>query len=104
MLNQGQKVGVIVTAVTAVGLTLWGVMSRESGAHVAPLSASPYDQELIAIDKAALSRAYSNQVKALFAIWMKDPTDQPRRALNGVNQARKAYIDAMTEIEKRERK
>jgi hypothetical protein len=65
---------------------------------------SPYDARLIALDREALDDAYRAQVVSLFTNWMKDPHGQPARALNGVRAARQAYIAAMTEIEKRERK
>ena len=68
----------------------------------APLPPSKFDKELIAVDKEAIKEAYRNQVVHLFSVWMKDEHDQPRRALVGINQARRAYIESMTALEKRE--
>jgi hypothetical protein len=67
-----------------------------------PLLPSKFDKELIALDKEAIKQAYHDQVVRLFAVWMKDEHDQPRRALVGINQARRAYIESMTALEKRE--
>ena len=64
---------------------------------------SAYDDRIAAIEKQAADEALRNQLVHVFAVWMKDDHDQPRRAINGARQARKAYIAVMTEIEKRER-
>jgi hypothetical protein len=66
------------------------------------LSASPFDQRLVQLDREALDDAYRGRVVHLFDVWMKDEAGQPGRALVGVRQARRAYIEAMTEIAKRE--
>ena len=65
---------------------------------------SRFDGDLIELDKEAVKQAYHDQVVHLFAIWMKDETGQPGRMTVGVRQARRAYIEAMTKIEERERK
>jgi hypothetical protein len=66
-------------------------------------SPSPYDDRITAIEKQAADAALRNQLVHVFSVWMKDNHDQPRRAINGAQQARKAYIAVMTEIEKRDR-
>jgi hypothetical protein len=71
-------------------------------AQGAPVPPSKFDKDLITLDKEAIKQAYHDQVVRLFAVWMKDETDQPRRALVGINQARRAYIESMTALEKRE--
>ena len=68
------------------------------------IAASRFDGDLIELDKEAVKQAYHDQVVHLFAVWMKDETGQPARATVGVRQARRAYIEAMTKIEQRERK
>ena len=65
---------------------------------------SKYDGRLIALDKEAMDEAYKERVRHLFEVWMKDETGQPGRAIVGVRQARRAYIEAMGKIEEREGK
>jgi hypothetical protein len=67
-----------------------------------PLIASKYDDRIIELDKEAVDNAYVAQVQHLIATWFRDDTGQPTRALKGVGQARKAYIDMQRAIEKRE--
>lgn len=67
-----------------------------------PLIASKYDDRIIELDKEAVDNAYIAQVQHLIATWFRDDTGQPSRALKGVGQARKAYIDMQKAIEKRE--
>lgn len=52
----------------------------------------------------ALDEALHDQIKHLFDIWLKDETDQPRRAGVGARAAVKAYRDAMRALKERERK
>jgi len=65
--------------------------------------ASPYDDRLIELDKQAVEDAYRRQLELLFSTWMKDDSGQPQRLMVGVQQARRAYILSMGEIEKRAR-
>jgi hypothetical protein len=69
-----------------------------------PIASSKFDSDLIDIDREAVREAYHTQVVHLFVIWMKDERGQPGRALVGVGQARRAFVEAMTEIEKREQR
>ena len=65
------------------------------------LPPSIHDERLIALDKAALERAYQEQMVHLFAVWLRDQTKQPERFKAGARQARRAYIEAMAGIEQR---
>jgi hypothetical protein len=64
---------------------------------------TPYDRHLIELDKVALDAAYVDQLQRLFSVWMKDDSNQPDRAIKGAQQARRAFILVMEQIEKRER-
>lgn len=64
---------------------------------------SKYDERIIQLDRESIEAAYRTQVEHLFEVWMKDERGQPLRAVTGVINARKAYVGAMTEIERRER-
>jgi hypothetical protein len=62
-----------------------------------------FEKRILELDRMAIETAYSQQVTHLFETWMRDPAGQPERALRGVNQARKAYVESMTAIERRAR-
>jgi hypothetical protein len=66
------------------------------------LERSQYDEHLLAVDRDALEDAYHHQVEFLFEGWMKDPTGQPGRALNGIRKAARAYVAAMDGAKVRE--
>jgi hypothetical protein len=92
-------------AIVVIVLILLAVLdwlSAGLGSAVSAPAPSKFDKELIGLDKDAIRQAYHEQVVRLFAVWMKDETDQPRRALNGINQARRAYIESMTVLEQKE--
>lgn len=87
-------------------LALYGYLTTngwEAEAAPVPALATPYEPRLIALDREAVDNAYRAKVEQLIAVWLKDETGQPGRAIVGVNQARKAYAGAMGEIERRER-
>jgi hypothetical protein len=65
---------------------------------------SPYDRQIVDMDRYALQLAYQQQVTHLFEVWMKDDTGQPERAQVGFRKARRAFIHAMKQIEEREEK
>lgn len=74
----------------------------EVAAESAAMSPSKFDDRLLALDREAVDNAYRSKIEGLIAVWLKDETGQPQRAVNGARNARKAYIAAMTEVEKRE--
>src|SRR3954469_14522731 len=90
---------VLVALTVLAGAIILGVMGHTLGS--APLPPSKWDDKLLTLDEAALEQAYRQHVVNMFLIWMKDSAGQPTRALNGVNQARRAYVEAMDEIERR---
>lgn len=61
-----------------------------------------HEARLVQLDRMSIEQAYSQQITFLFQQWMKDPAGQPARALRGTRQARTAYSEAMTAIERRE--
>lgn len=66
------------------------------------LPASEHDGRLLVLDKEAIEAAYREHVQRMYSGWMKDETGQPTRALTGVRQAQRAYIESMSAIKKRE--
>lgn len=72
-------------------------------AYPATLPSSEYDEHLLALDRAGIEAAYQEQVKLLFKNWMNDPSShQPQRAITGLRNAARAYIEAMDGAKKRE--
>jgi hypothetical protein len=68
---------------------------------IPPIVPSVYNTRLDELDRLAVEEAYRVQVEHLFSNWMKDPTGQPTRALNGQRMARRAYIEIMATIDAR---
>jgi hypothetical protein len=83
---------------------LGGYLASAQPPSSSALPASKWDDQMIQLDKQALDQAYVDQLQHLFMIWMKDESGQPNRAITGARQARRAYIEVMNEIEKREKK
>ena len=71
---------------------------------VAPevVPSSKWDERMIELDLEALDEAYRDTISKLFAVWMRDPTGQPTRAIVGAQAARRAYILVRQGLEKRE--
>jgi hypothetical protein len=46
----------------------------------------------------AIDEAYMKHVITLFDVWVRDPTDQPKRAKTGMEQALSAYHRARADI------
>src|SRR5215471_1858139 len=40
-----------------------------------------HERKLLDLDRGAIEQAYYDQIRHVFEIWMKDDTDQPRRAI-----------------------
>lgn len=80
-----------------------GSAGGEPKRTVTTVPPSKYDDRLTALDREAVENAYRTKIEQLIAVWLRDESDQPRRAINGATQARKAFIGAMTEIERREK-
>src|SRR5262245_61755057 len=97
----------VVIAVLLVAFVA-GYLSSAGGEQLPPKGTfvdkpSPYDDRLIELDRQAVEDAYRKQLDLLFSSWMRDDTGQPQRATVGIQQARRAYILSMGEIEKRAR-
>jgi hypothetical protein len=92
----------ILVIIAAIGF-LTGRWSQEAqSAEPVKLESSKYDERIIELDRQALEQAYMTQVAHVFAVWVKDGVPPPARAAVGFSNARKAYIDAMTAIDKRQ--
>jgi hypothetical protein len=68
----------------------------------APVVSKAHEERLLELDRKAIEEAYVRHVRALFLNWLKDPSDQPERALQGMARARRAYVDSIQAVERRE--
>jgi hypothetical protein len=57
-------------------------------------------EHIRALMLAGLESALRDRIQTLYEVWMKDETDQPRRARNGTLQGISAYIRARDAITK----
>ena len=53
-----------------------------------------------ALMQEGVDAALRDRTKQLFETWMKDDTDQPRRAINGMKHGIAAYTGSRTAVEK----
>jgi hypothetical protein len=96
----------LATVALSVGVTL--VVDdylRARGAEAQeppPAIAAKYATRLDQLDTEAIEGAYRDQIMHLFENWMRDPSGQPARAVTGARNARRAFVAAMIEIEKRQ--
>jgi hypothetical protein len=81
-----------------------GFFSGQWEAEGQDIATTKYDAHLIALDKQALEVAYHDQMKLLFNVWLRDSAGtEATRISNGTKIARRAYTQAATQIEQRER-
>jgi hypothetical protein len=104
----GQRIIIAIVMITAVLIALF-IISRILGyggaeAQGQVLAPSQFDARIAELEHEAIDNAFRDKVEHLFAVWLQDSTGQPQRATAGITAARKAYIGAMTEIQKRERR
>jgi hypothetical protein len=67
------------------------------------MAQSKYDEKLIELDRQAVEDEYNAAVRGLFRVWLHNTiSGQPVKAGKGAEIARKAYIEAMDAIDRRE--
>jgi hypothetical protein len=101
----GQRIALTFVIVLAIllALALFGYLTGgwDDSAQSQEIAQSKWDARLLELDRGALDDAYHSQLQHLFAVWMKDETQQPARFASGLRQARRAYVEAMQRIEQR---
>jgi len=65
---------------------------------------SKFDTHLIELDQSGLDAAYVNHLNRLFSTWVAEGAKQQEYIRNGLRTARRAYIEARTQLEQRERR
>lgn len=93
----------IIAALSGVSIVAL-VVGVDTEAQPAIDQPTEYDAQMLEIEREAIDKAFRDQSVRLFETWMKDNTGQPQRALNGMRQARSAYVQAMKAFDERERK
>lgn len=92
---------IIILVLACIGY-LSGRWEAEAAQEQQKYEITKYEGDLLKIEHEAIDQAFKNQVVNVFAVWMKDETGQPGRAINGVVQARKAFVAAKTRLNERE--
>ena len=75
--------------------------SVAEGPSIYETNPSHADAHLTAMDREALDTAYRNYRERLFEQWMKDPSQQPKRAIFGAEKARDVYLKVLKAIDER---
>jgi hypothetical protein len=85
-------IGVGVATVAATLVMLWLI---EAGAKVQVDCMDPTEREhLRSLTLHGIDDGFHDQIKHLFETWMKDTSDQPKRAMVGTNNAVNAHVRA----------
>jgi hypothetical protein len=105
----GNRIAITFVIVLAIllALAIYGYMTgaweaqAQQPRRLVDVPLSKYEKRILELDRAALDAAYQEQIHHLFLTWMKDESDQPRRAATGAKQARSAYERSIDAIEER---
>ena len=106
-LSVGERAALTFVIVLVVLLLLALIGYLGGGWEDAKAETSPppsiYDARIAEIDREAIEGAYRAHIQKLYGVWMLDPShaEAPARAARGARNGRKAYIDAMTAVDKR---
>lgn len=101
------RLGILIATILATIVMLLIVLAFEAegqpqGRPSVPDIPSKYDEHLAALDREALEKAYHAHLVFLFGLWVKDDVQITHRVTNGLRNARRAYINASDQLEKRE--
>ena len=79
-------------AFTIALLTLWaGIAGARAQVSLACMDSRTQEQVRTVVLE-GIDQALLNQTVRVFDIWMKDPSEQPKRALTGMDVAISAYV------------
>ena len=96
---------VVIIVIVLIGMLLLTAREDVQGQSlVLMLPPSKWDAQILELDKKALDEAYIEKLKALFSVWVREGLENPERPMKGATQARRAYQEAMRNIEFREQK
>ena len=82
--------------VAIIGIVLAGVIlfaaSPSKGAERLPCMDAEAREQVRGLMLAGIDEALRRHTRRVFDVWMKDPADQPKRAVAGLNTAVSAYV------------
>jgi hypothetical protein len=91
-------VGLMVLAFGLLALGIYRAVTAAQSQPVVPCVLVQEKDRLIQLAHEAIDEAYKDQVKSLFGVWVRDPADQPRRAVSGMQVNLSAYHRARANI------
>ena len=87
--------------VISVALLAFGVYRAVTAAQsqVQPICFTQQQRDhILEMSQRAIDDGFKNKVTDLFDVWIRDPTDQPRRAISGMQTNLSAYHRARNSI------
>jgi len=87
--------------ILAFGLLAFGVYRAITAAHsqTPPICFTQQQRDhILEMSQRAIDDAFKTKVGDLFEVWVRDPTDQPRRAISGMQTNLSAYHRARNSI------
>ena len=87
--------------VVALGLLAIGVYRAITAAHsqTHPVCFTQQQRDhILEMSQRGIDEGFQAKVKDLFDVWIRDPTDQPRRAISGMQTNLSAYHRARNSI------
>jgi hypothetical protein len=87
--------------VCAVVLLVFGVYRAVTAAQSQPVVQCFFPSEkdrVIELSHQAVDEAFKEQVKSLFGVWVRDPAEQPKRAMSGMATNISAYHRARANV------
>ena len=93
------RAAVIVLAIAALAAPVVMLAASSQPAEPPPRCMDDEVREQVrGLMVAAMNDAFKDHVKHLFDTWMKDPSDQPKRARNGIKIGLDAYMRARATV------
>jgi hypothetical protein len=83
---------VAIIGIVLVGLILFAAFPSKGAGQPAPCMDTEMREQVRALMLAGIDEALRRHTRRVFDVWMKDPADQPRRAVVGLNTAVSAYV------------
>jgi hypothetical protein len=81
-----------VGGILLVGLILFAALPSQGAEQPAPCIDPEMREQVRGLMLAGIDEALRRHTRRMFDVWMKDPADQPRRAVAGLNTAVSAYV------------
>jgi hypothetical protein len=83
---------VAIIGIVLAGVILFAASPSKGAGQPAPCMGAEMREQVRALMLAGIDEALRRHTRRVFDVWMKDPADQPRRAVAGLNTAVSAYV------------